>query len=150
MKKQDSIPLDATAQLRDSTAWSVVNAIIKQRAVDQNQTRDKRKVNSHEKRKSRKQPRQTPTPEANQIANTFSRQHDTSYIKQRNWEIRLNSGHCSYQNWRHWRAHRTRQQNKCERDGRVPIQSHKTQIKGNQRTRSKQRYIEVSPIWSGS
>ena len=65
-------------------------------------------------------------------------------------EIEENSGHCSYQNRRCWRARRIQQRDKCKHDGRVPIQGPKIQIKGNQRTKSKQRHIEDSPIWSGS
>ena len=61
VEKQDSIPLDLTAQLMDSSAWSMVSTIIMQPAVDQDQTRDK-------------------------IANTFSRQHDTSYIELSKWD----------------------------------------------------------------
>ena len=54
-----------------------------QHAVDQDWTRDRRKAKSHKERKSRKQPRQTLMQAVNQIANTFSRQHDMSYIEPR-------------------------------------------------------------------
>ena len=84
MKNRTPIPLDTTAQFMHSSAWSVVNTIIMQRAVDQDQTSYKRKGKSHEKRKSRKRPRQTTTQVANQIAKTFIRQRDTSYIEHRN------------------------------------------------------------------
>ena len=95
-------PLDASAQLMDSNAWSVVKAI------------------------------------------------RTRLTSSKETEIEENSGHCSYQNRRCWRARRIQQRGKCKHDGRVPTQGPKIQIKGNQRTRSKQRHIEDSPIWSGS
>ena len=65
---------------RQELGESIVNYSCTQR----DQTRDTRKAKSHQKRKSRKQLRQTPTQAANQIANTISTQHDMSYIKQRN------------------------------------------------------------------
>ena len=51
MKNRTPIPLDTTAQFMHSSAWSVVNTIIMQRAVDQDQTSYNRKGKSHEKRK---------------------------------------------------------------------------------------------------
>ena len=129
-----------------SSAWSVVNTIIMQRAVDQDQTSYNRKGKSHEKRKRVKK-----TTEAEKDASSESdceNLYQTArHVLHRAQKLRSGStpdtvliriGDIE--------VHVERQRSKCEGDGRVPIQSPKTLIKGNRRTRSKQRHIEDSPI----
>ena len=95
------------------------------------ETREKQRVikrESQENNRGRRRHRQ-------RIRLRIPSAHSTTHLtSSKETEIWYNSGHGSYQNRRSWRAHRTQQQGKCERDGRVPIQSPKIQIKGNQKT----------------
>ena len=108
------------------------------RAVDQDQTRDKRQETSEESRKEK-------VKKTTEADNDASSESDCEYLQQTARQVLHRAKKLRWGRTQDTVLIRigdidahiaTRQQSSCERDGRVPIQSPKTQIKANQRTRS--------------